>query len=476
MTIDKFKEIVKWLGKVIKGSRFENNVYVVGGAVRDFCMGLNIKDIDLVITNIPDGGLLFAEWMEKNGHTKGSVVTYPTYGTAMFKPSEFPEVELECVMTRGEQYHDKNSRNPETYFGTMEDDAFRRDLTINALYMKVENGEILDPTGKGLEDMENHLIRITNTNPDIVLTDDPLRSLRVCRFASRFGWKIEKETYKALIRNADRLEIISKERIQDEFVKILLSKNPVMGMELLQDTGLLIQFIPEFGGLFDMKQNIYHDFCTVWEHTLKVVQHASVMYEDDLEKKKLLMLGAVLHDIGKLTTMTMRDGKVHFYNHEFESERMSREILRNLKFPNDVIDEVCFIVKNHMCFKGAGDNTPKDKSIRKFQYECKTKERFELAVKLMHADNLSHGKKYCLPNQGIKILNRSNELVESGEDMFGYKLPIDGNDIMEYKGIGPGRDIKKYQEYLLKMAFNNVKTLDREACFKYIKNIDVSRI
>ena len=159
MTIEKFKEIVEWLGKVIKGSRFENNVYVVGGAVRDFCMGSNIKDIDLVITNIPNGGVLFAEWMEKNGHTKGSVVTYPTYGTAMFKPSEFPEVELECVMTRGEQYHDKNSRNPETYFGTMEDDAFRRDFTCNTLMYDISNHKILDLTRKGIEDIQNKIIR-----------------------------------------------------------------------------------------------------------------------------------------------------------------------------------------------------------------------------------------------------------------------------------------------------------------------------
>ena len=192
--------------------------------------------------------------------------------------------------------------------------------------------------------------------------------------------------------------------------------------------------------------------------------------------KKLLLLGAVFHDLGKIKTYSEHDGKVHFYNHEFESERMCREILKRLKFPNDVIDEVAFIVKNHMRFKGVGDNTPKDKSIRKFQYECVTEERFKLAVMLMHADNLSHGVKYCLPNQGIKILNRSKELDVEGNAMFNYKLPITGDEIMEFKGIKPGPEVKKYKEYLLKMAFNNAKELTKDVCFKYIKNIDATKI
>lgn len=129
-----------------------------------------------------------------------------------------------------------------------------------------------------------------------------------------------------------------------------------------------------------------------------------------------------------------------------------------------------------MRFKGVGDNTPKDKSIRKFQYECVTNDRFKLAIALIHADNLSHGAKYCLPSQGMKILNRSIDLVIVGNHMFNYKLPITGDEIMEYKGITPGPEVKKYKEYLLKMAFNNAKELTKDMCFKYIKNIDTSKI
>lgn len=472
MTIDKFREVISWLADITKGSKWDGILYAVGGCVRDLLMNQEIKDIDLVISS-ENGGLWFAEWMEKNGYTKGSVVTYPTYGTAMFRPVKFPDIELECVQTRGEQYHDKNSRNPETCYASIKDDAFRRDLTINALYLRISDSEILDVTGKGREDIDKHIIRVTNDNPDIVYNDDPLRLMRTVRFSSRFGWDIDETTFDSMCRNAHRLEIISKERIQDEFVKILLSKNPVMGIQLLRQTGLLEQFIPEFAQTYNMNQNIYHDYCTVWQHTLKVIQHASEM---DGMDKKLLLLGAVFHDLGKIKTYSEHDGKVHFYNHEFESERMCREILKRLKFPNDVIDEVAFIVKNHMRFKGVGDNTPKDKSIRKFQYECVTEERFKLAVMLMHADNLSHGVKYCLPNQGIKILNRSKELESEGNAMFNYKLPITGDEIMEFKGINPGPEVKKYKEYLLKMAFNNAKELTKDVCFKYIKNIDATKI
>jgi putative nucleotidyltransferase with HDIG domain len=475
MTIKKFREIFEYISEIVKDSPFSGNVYIVGGAVRDFVMGNDIKDIDICVS-MPNGGIDFANYLHKKKLLVRTPIIYPTYGTAMLKFKKYNQDEIECVHTRGEQYHDKNSRNPETYYASIEEDAFRRDLTINSLYYDLTTNEIIDPTHNGLYDIRHNIIRVTNDNPDIVFNDDPLRLMRCVRFTSRFGWDIDETTYDSMKRNAERLKIISKERIQDEFVKILLSKNPVMGMVLLKETGLLEQFIPEFKETYGMKQNIYHDYCTVWEHTMKVIQHASEIEIEDKKLREFLMLGAVFHDIGKIRTYTEKEGKVHFYNHEYESEKMTRDILKRLKFPNDTIDEVCFMVRNHMRFKGVGDNTPKDKSIRKFQYECVTEDRFNLCIYLIHADNLSHGAKYCLPNQAMKILERSDELLDDGNSMFNYKLPISGDEIMEFKGINPGPEVKKYKEYLLKMAFNNAKELDRDMCFKYIKNLDISKI
>ena len=158
MTKDKFYKIVLYLKDLINCTKFEGKTYVVGGAVRDLYMDKEIKDIDIVV-ELPNGGIEFANWMEENGHTHGNVVTYPTYGTAMFHLKEYPEVEIECVQTRKEQYKDKNSRNPETEYGTLYEDIMRRDFTCNTLLYDITNCQVLDLTGKGIEDIKNKIIR-----------------------------------------------------------------------------------------------------------------------------------------------------------------------------------------------------------------------------------------------------------------------------------------------------------------------------
>ena len=165
-------------------------------------------------------------------------VIFERYGVASFIFKEFPEDNIECVMTRCEKYLDRNSRNPETIFAGIEDDCIRRDLTINALYYNISTGEIVDMVG-GLNDIENKIIRTTNENPDIVFDDDPLRVCRVVRFSARYGWEIDPKTYASMKKYVDRLEIISKERIKDEFNKILLSDNASMGIRMLCDIGAM---------------------------------------------------------------------------------------------------------------------------------------------------------------------------------------------------------------------------------------------
>lgn len=480
MTKQEFKEIINYIGSLIHGTEFQENVFAVGGSVRDFIMGNDIKDIDIVVS-LPDGGIKLAEFLHRKKFLTRPPVVYPTYGTAMFRLAKYPDIELECVQTRGEQYHDKNSRNPEVVFANIEDDAFRRDLTINALYLSVSTGQIIDVTKMGEDDIKNHVIRTTNSNHDVVFIDDPLRIMRVCRFSCRYSWKIEKETYMSMMRNVDRLEIITKERIQDELLKILCCDNPVMGLEELEDIGALKYIIPELQETVGMTQNKYH-FGDVWEHTLKVVDNVKEMvktntlYSKNGYTHQVLMVAALLHDIGKINTRTEKDGKVQFIGHELESEKLAIKILKRLKFSNDFIDDVAFAVKEHMRFKSFGDNTPTDKALRKFQYACKTLSRFELCLRLIHADNMAHAEKYCSPNQFDKIMKRSFDMIGEGEAMFGYKLPIDGNDIIEFKKIEPGPNVKKYQEYLLKIAYNGVGKLDRETCFKHIKNIDLQKL
>ena len=158
MKLEEFSNITSYIGSIIKGTPFEGHVFAVGGSVRDFYMGNEIKDIDLVI-DLPHGGVDFANWCKDQGYTN-TVVIYETYGTAMFKFKEFPGEEIECVMTRGEKYIDSGSRNPTVKFADLNEDAFRRDLTINALYYDVTNKKIIDPTGYGIKDIENKIIRV----------------------------------------------------------------------------------------------------------------------------------------------------------------------------------------------------------------------------------------------------------------------------------------------------------------------------
>ena len=472
---DTFHKIAEHLSTIIKSTKFDGKTYVVGGAVRDLYMSKKINDIDIVI-ELENGGLDFANWMNDNGYTSGSVVTYPTYGTAMFRLKKYPDIEIECVQTRKEQYKDKNSRNPQTEYGTLYEDAMRRDLTINALLYNISNGEIIDPTGNGIKDIEEHRIRVTST-PDIVFSDDPLRIIRCVRFYSRFhsenkDWHIEEETLKGMWYNVDRLKIITKERIADELNKMLMCDDPVCAMQLLVDIGAMKYIIPELTETIGLEQNKYH-FGDVWSHTMRVLDLVAKRPFYGISYIELRM-AALLHDIGKITTKTVdENGNIHFYGHETASGNMCESILKRLKYSNDFIENVKFLVKNHMRTKQWGDDCEhmKNKSIRKLQYECGYAKFFQLMT-LIDADNKSHAEDYCLPNQVFMINKYTNQMVDEKTDMFDYKLPINGDDVMFIKGIEPGKSVKDCLEYAMKLAYNNPK-ITRTELLKHIKGYKI---
>lgn len=464
MKREKFLEITNYIHNIIQDTEFEQHVYAVGGSVRDLIMEKEIKDIDLVI-DLPQGGVRFANFCEQNGLT-GKVVIYETYGTAMFHFKKFPDDEIECVMTRGEKYLDSGSRNPVTEFAPIMEDASRRDLTINALYYNISKKKVEDLIGCGVQDIRDGVLRVpmemvSEQMVDQTFIDDSLRILRCIRFSCKLGFKISDETFNAMKRNVDRLSIITVERINTELCKILMSKYARQGIELINEIGAMKYVIPELEQCIGLGQNSYH-FGDVWVHTMAVLENHCNLFEPDL----ICRLAALLHDIGKIECRTVDEhGRVHFYDHEFIGSDVAKRILQRLKFDNKTIDEVCFIIRNHMRAKGFENDCRKmkEKSINKFMYTCGNEERFIRTCQVIEADNLAHEKSHCITGQYARFV----ECVKTSK-MFGYRLPINGDDVINEFGIEPGPIIKE----ILKQVMNNVYSnpdISRESCLKLMK-------
>lgn len=429
---------LNFLSTVIKNSPYANKVFLAGGAVRDALMGKPVKDIDIVITE-PDGGIKFSEWITKKlGAYKQDVnpLVFPRFGTAKFNLRgvkidgiDLSSVDIEAVMTRGEKYT-PGSRKPDVVYSDLKTDAERRDLTINALYKDLTTGEILDPTGKGIDDIKNGIIR-TPLNPDITFDDDPLRMLRVIRFAVRYNWKIPKELVSSIIKNASQLKNISMERIQDEFNKMIMSDRPAQAVKLLSYTKLIQHFIPELLETIGVGQNAYHKD-DVFAHTMEVL--------DNTPPDLIARLSAIFHDIGKPRTKTEDDTGIHFYKHEDVGAEMANVIMHRMKYSNEQIESVNKIVSSHMRLKSSGPegNDVSDKALRKFVAHMG--DDLQSAFKLMHADNISHAENSSMPNQIPTLANRISNLTLVVPTK--PKLPINGHDILSQFNLKPGPQVK----------------------------------
>lgn len=401
-------EIRDRLKTLISGTEFENRVFFVGGCCRDDIMGCEIKDIDISVA-LPDGGIRLAQWLHAEGHTVSEPSVFHDYHTAKFRLAEYPEIELESVQTRKESYPDRESRNPVTSYGTHEEDCMRRDLTVNALYQNVSTGEIVDITGKGLDDIRDHIIR-TPGDPYRTYDEDPLRILRCVRFAARFGWEIEKETLAAMVEMVPRMSILTPARISDEFLKMLQDDRPAMAVELLCTIGAVeyvLQEMPSNAAIRALR--------TVASET------------SDLS----IRLAALLCE-----------------------SAMAYRTMDRLRLSVSEISNVTFLIRS--CSEILRWGTVNDSDIREMQYRCNIPERFDEVVLLAAA--LSDGDPKVM-----EISLRSKVMMEDGTAMYGYKLPVSGKDIINELGLTPGPMIKECQEYLLSLAFRNPKFTRQEA-------------
>lgn len=400
-------EIRNRLKTLISDTEFEDRVFFVGGCCRDDLMGCEIKDIDISVA-LPDGGIRLAQWLHSEGYTAAEPAVFPGFHTAKFRLSDYPAIELESVQTRKESYPDRDSRNPVTSYGTHEEDCMRRDLTVNSLYQNVSTEEIVDFTGRGLDDIRDRIIR-TPGDPYRTYDEDPLRILRCVRFAARFGWKIETETFEAMRAMVPRMSILTSARIGEEFLKMLQDPRPAMAVELLCSIDAIQYVLSEIPSESAIK-------------AMKAIQQET--------PEVCVRLAALLYETAK-----------------------ARETMDRLRLSMSEVSDVISLMQ--YCSEVLNLNPAKDSKIRELQFRCKTPGR--LNEVLLLAASLSDDTEVS------EIRHRSDAMVEAGTAMFGYKLPITGKDIIKTLDLSPGPMIKEYQQHLLRHAFENPQMTFEEA-------------
>jgi len=423
-------DIFKYITKAAE--ELDMDSYVIGGFVRDFLMNRksDAKDIDIVTVG---SGISLAKKVADLLPYKPKVQVFKTYGTAMLR---FEDLEIEFVGARKESYT-KSSRNPEVEKGTLQDDQDRRDFTINAMALCLNEedfGKLLDPFN-GIEDLKSGIIR-TPLNPNITYSDDPLRMLRAIRFATQLNFTIEKKSLEAITKNASRIDIITRERIVDEMHKILLSDEPSIGFKLLDNTNLLVRFLPELTALKGVEEEEGQTHKDNFYHTLQVVDNIS-------HKTNNLWLrwAALLHDIGKAPTKKF-DKKVGwtFHAHEFVGSKMVTKLFKRLKMP---LNEKLKYVKKLVLLSSrpvvlAEDVT--DSAVRRLIFDAG--EDLDDLMTHCEADiTTKNPKKLKRYLNNFKLVREKIEEVEERDRIRKFQPPITGEIIMETFNLKPCKEI-----------------------------------
>ena len=401
--------------------------YVIGGWVRDLFLHRPSDDIDIVVVG---SGILLAETVAKRLGKGARLSVFKTYGTAQVKKGD---QELEFVGARRESYqHD--SRNPIVEDGTLQEDQNRRDFTINAMAICLNAnhyGELLDPFD-GVGDLERCLIR-TPLDPDITFSDDPLRMMRAIRFATQLGFNLDGETFDAIVRNANRIEIITRERIAEELHKIMLSRRPSEGWILLDKTGLLPLIFPELAALKGIEVKDGRGHKDVFYHTLKVLDNVA-----ESGGGLWLRWAALLHDIGKPRSKAWDpQAGWTFRNHNYIGAKMVPKIFAKMKMPlNEKMEYVKKMVDLHMRPINLIEDTVTDSAVRRLLFEAG--DDIDDLMLLCDADITSRNEeKKARYHQNYQLVRQKMVELEERDRIRNFQPPIMGDEIMEMFHLEP---------------------------------------
>jgi poly(A) polymerase len=432
-----------------------HDLAIVGGPVRDALLGRPTNDLDFTTDARPDDILRIVKPISTAQWDIGRA-----FGTIGAKVAG---EQVEVTTYRADSY-DGVTRKPTVEFGdTLEADLARRDFTVNAMALRVPGRTLVDPTG-GVEDLVSRRLR-TPADPGVSFGDDPLRMLRAARFSSQLGFEVDAPTVQAIADLRETLAIVSPERIQGELVRLLQTDDPVRGIRLLVETGLIGEFLPEVPAL-RLEVDEHHHHKDVYEHSLTVLRQAI-----DLERERHpdaapdvpLRLAALLHDIGKPATRRLEpNGGVTFYHHDIKGARLARKRLQALRFDSDTTTVVTRLIELHLRFFGYAEGTWTDSAVRRYVRDAGDElERLHI---LTRADVTTRNAKKAgrLARAYDDIERRISEL-SAQEELDAMRPELDGNRIQEVLGIGPGREVGEAYRFLLDLRLDEGMVGEAEA-------------
>jgi len=429
------------------GARFEDaghELALVGGPVRDAMLGRASNDLDFASSARPE-------------QTEGILRTWGDawwdmgrrFGTIGCRKGDWV---VEVTTYRSEAY-DPDSRKPEVQYGdTLAGDLVRRDFTVNAMAVRVPGREIEDPYG-GVVDLAHKVLR-TPGRPEDSFSDDPLRMMRAARFAAQLGFTVDDQVLAAMRDMADRISIVSAERVRDELVKLVCAPYPRLGLTLLVETGLADRVLPELPAL-KLERDEHHRHKDVYEHTLTVLEQA-VEQEDRLGGGPdfVSRFAALMHDVGKPRTRRfLDDGTVTFHHHDVVGAKLTRKRMRELRFSGETIDAVAHLVELHLRFHGYGSGEWTDSAVRRYVRDAG--DQLERLHVLTRADCTTRNRRKAerLRRTYDELETRIAKLAEE-EELAAIRPDLDGNQIMEVLGIPPGRDVGAAYHFLLDLRLD----------------------